>query len=357
MKGLIHLCCPAFRGPGGIASYARRVCEAIDPAPVQVLDPAESSVLFSAPSNVGRVTASHTRAGFAARLAATWTTSPASTFVFAHLGLTRPLVALPRRPDHRVVVLLHGIEAWLPLSRARAAGLGRVDLFVSTTAYTRDLFLAHNLGAISPEARHRVVPLSAEQRLEQRPPAPRPTDDRRHIICVTRLTTDEPLKGLPTLLAAAERLDGARYVVDLVGDGNGRASIEAQVRSRGLADRVRIHGWVSDEMRTRLIEEADVLCLPSAQEGFGIVFLEAMVAGRPSVGAAAGGIPSVLSDRTGLMFPYAEPDALAETLVEASERMRDGRWTPTSIRAEYDARYAWSHWRRAWRELLAGEPS
>ena len=85
----------------------------------------------------------------------------------------------------------------------------------------------------------------------------------------------------PTLLAAARRPDPSAWEIVLVGDGPGRSDFEALARETGVADRVRFEGFVPDKARTILLEGADVLCLPSAQEGFGIVFLEAMLAGRP----------------------------------------------------------------------------
>ena len=57
----------------------------------------------------------------------------------------------------------------------------------------------------------------------------------------------------------------------------------------------------------------DLFCLPSAQEGFGIVFLEAMAAGKPIVAARAAAVPEVV--RSGILVEPGHPEALAEAIL------------------------------------------
>jgi len=139
----------------------------------------------------------------------------------------------------------------------------------------------------------------------------------------------------------------------IAGDGAARPELERLARDLKVAERIRFAGWVSDEERTREYERADVFCLPSAQEGFGIVFLEAMAAGRPSVGAAAGAIPEVLAPAAGELFPYDDEAALARAVLKASARFDSGDLTPESIRAFYESRYSWARFRDAWTKQIA----
>jgi glycosyltransferase involved in cell wall biosynthesis len=74
--------------------------------------------------------------------------------------------------------------------------------------------------------------------------------------------------------------------------------------------------WLGDIPITKLAEEynrAHVSCLPNVQEGFGIVFLEAMAAGKAIVAARAAAVPEVV--RNGILVEPGNSDALAEALL------------------------------------------
>ena len=103
--------------------------------------------------------------------------------------------------------------------------------------------------------------------------------------------------------------------------------------------------------RAQLAEEyvnADVFCLPSVQEGFGIVFLEAMAAGLPIVACSAAAIPEVVHDgATGVLVPPRDPSALARALGDLLQhrpraqalgeegRRRVGALTPARVAARF----------------------
>jgi glycosyltransferase involved in cell wall biosynthesis len=65
----------------------------------------------------------------------------------------------------------------------------------------------------------------------------------------------------------------------------------------------------------------DVFAMPSIWEGFGLVLLEAMAAGRPIVASRVATIPEVVVDgETGLLVPPGEPLALAEALAQLADQ-------------------------------------
>ena len=154
--------------------------------------------------------------------------------------------------------------------------------------------------------------------------APRPRGGPT-ILCVARMY---PRKRVGDLLEAAAllrpRIPGAR--VRIVGKGpewENAAKLHAKL---GLGETATLLGDVS---RDRLAEEyvsADIFCLPSVQESFGIVFLEAMAAGLPVVACRAAAIPEVVEDGvTGLLVPPRDPAGLAgalEALADDPKRAR-----------------------------------
>jgi glycosyltransferase involved in cell wall biosynthesis len=109
------------------------------------------------------------------------------------------------------------------------------------------------------------------------------------------------------------RFPEARLVI--AGEGELRPALEAQVRDRGLADRVVFAGFRRD--LDRLLPAFSVFCLSSRLEGLGTSLLDAMAFGLPVVATAAGGIPEAVEDRvSGRVVPPGDPGALAEALAD-----------------------------------------
>jgi glycosyltransferase involved in cell wall biosynthesis len=154
---------------------------------------------------------------------------------------------------------------------------------------------------------------------------PEPTREGKSILCVAHLY---PRKDVATLLAAMSRLP-KETVLRVVGTGPELESLRRQARDLGLSGRVEFLGHVPFDRLAAEYRRADVFCLPSRQEGFGIVFLEAMAAGLPIVAVRAAAVPEVVLDGVcGILVPPGSPDALAgalnRLLSSAAERHRMG---------------------------------
>jgi colanic acid/amylovoran biosynthesis glycosyltransferase len=143
----------------------------------------------------------------------------------------------------------------------------------------------------------------------------RPIDpDARALVCVGRLS---PQKGQLLLVEAfadaIERGVDARLV--LVGDGELRAALEALIARRGVADRVRITGWMSGaDVRQELLA-GRALVLPSFAEGLPMVIMEAFALGRPVLSSYVAGIPElVVPGESGWLVPAGSREALTEAI-------------------------------------------
>lgn len=160
------------------------------------------------------------------------------------------------------------------------------------------------------------VPESLPARYEARQRLGLPLD----AFVVATLARLTPNKGTADLIEAVARVPDPTHRLRLIvaGDGEQRNSLEAQA-SEHLQDRALFLGRVPDT--ADVYAAADVFCLPSiADEGFGLVFIEAAFHGVPSIGTNIGGIPEAIADgKTGLLVPVKDPAALAEAIV----RLRD----------------------------------
>ena len=151
-------------------------------------------------------------------------------------------------------------------------------------------------------------------------------------VCVGRLC---PQKGQTLIPEAVEPL--AREFPDmkvvLIGDGDTRSQIEAEIAARGLEETVELTGWMANaEVRERLAN-ARALLLPSFAEGLPIVIMEAMAQGRPAISTYIAGIPELVDESCGWLVPAssvddlrgAMRDALTATPRRLAEMGREGR--------------------------------
>jgi glycosyltransferase involved in cell wall biosynthesis len=163
---------------------------------------------------------------------------------------------------------------------------------------------------------------------------------------VSRLFAQKGQRELLHALARVRRKQAdVRLLVvgaDAVEVHGGSFTQELQVLARGLgvADRVVFTGARSDI--PRIMAACDVFALPSFEEPFGLVFLEAMVMGRPVVAVNNGGTPEVVEHgRSGLLSPPYDVDALADNIVtllaNADLRARFGAYGRSRVLGAFTA--------------------
>ena len=134
------------------------------------------------------------------------------------------------------------------------------------------------------------------------------------ILCVARMY---PRKRIVDLLEAAAllRSQASGVQVRIVGKGPEWEAVRARHARLGLGQTVALLGDVTREQLAEEYVNATNFCLPSVQEGFGIVFLEAMAAGLPVVACRAAAIPEVVEDGvTGVLVSPRDPAGLASAL-------------------------------------------
>jgi glycosyltransferase involved in cell wall biosynthesis len=260
-------------------------------------------------------------------------TSPQWDVVQTHLFRTAALVTPLVRARRTAVVVggLHGSDPSARQRRLMRRLLRHQDAAVcASDALRRRLVAAEGF----PGERLHVVPNGIEldgPLAPVRPPAPTDPgrDDVRsalrlteHALLVGCLGRLYPRKGQRRLVRAFARV--AREVAQahllLAGDGPDRADLEADIGAFGLGGRVHLLGELDDP--GPVLRALDVLAVPSDHEGFGLVVVEAMLAGVPVVASASGGPEDLIEDGvSGRLVPVGgdgvDVDALAAALVEA----------------------------------------
>ncbi len=107
-------------------------------------------------------------------------------------------------------------------------------------------------------------------------------------------------KRIELLFDVVEAVDGLS--LDLVGEGDRRPFLEAQVRGRNISDRVRFHGHVDHARKAELLSRAWFSATASSAEGWSLSTVEAAASGTPSVAFAVGGLTeSIVHGETGLI--------------------------------------------------------
>lgn len=154
-------------------------------------------------------------------------------------------------------------------------------------------------------------------------------DGQQLVLTIARLHAQ---KGLDVLVAAAARWPAAQVAVRIAGDGPLEAALAAQIAASGAP--VQLLGRRTDI--TDLLTASDLIVLPSRWEARSLVAQEALLAGRPLVATAVGGLPNLLGDGAVLIaaddvdaLDAAVMGLLADPVRRAALSARGAEWART----------------------------
>jgi glycosyltransferase involved in cell wall biosynthesis len=137
--------------------------------------------------------------------------------------------------------------------------------------------------ALPPDMRFDVIPAGIVCEASDRKADPGRPEIR--LLSVGRLVES---KNLALLLDSLARLPEQPWRLEIVGEGPDRVRLEQHSAALGIAERVRFHGHRNDV--DRFYAEADLFVFPSRLESYGLVILEAMAHGVPTLAIAADGV-------------------------------------------------------------------
>lgn len=237
-----------------------------------------------------------------------------SHWPFPHGAIASVARAVGKAP---VVTNCHGVEFALAKRKRWVRPLLRGALRSSDRIICNSSHTAEQVFSLS----HRTADVIPYGTTVAARPTPLLNHDVSRILFTGRLIQR---KGVEYLIRAmTEILPGRKAILEITGDGDQRASLEALTRSLGLEHVVKFYGFVDNATLDRLYSQCDLYVNPSVvddrgdTEGLGVGPIEAFCHGRPVVACDVGGIPDVVKHRrTGLLVPEKNPMALANAIVE-----------------------------------------
>lgn len=127
----------------------------------------------------------------------------------------------------------------------------------------------------------------------------------------------------------------------LFGDGNLREQLKQLAKKLGIASSVIFHGSVPNDEVEDVIASCHIFAFTSRIEGQCLAALEILGCGRPIVATEAGALPDILSDsRLGRIVHSANPNNLADSLMEMAKLIEQQSISPEIIHSAYLERYA-----------------
>jgi phosphatidyl-myo-inositol dimannoside synthase len=324
-SSVLALVTDAFGGHGGIAQYNRDFLSALAAgglvssitvlprhAPAQTTIPA---VIHQKPARPGRL-------AYSVMALLTMFRQRTDIVFCGHLYMAPLVWLIARLRGARLILQMHGVEVWPRPSRLQRAATEAADLVLCVSRHTRACVLGW--AAIPPE-RVVVVPNTV---MEEFTPgdghelrAALGIEGMRVLLTVGRMDSRDRYKGHDRVIAAIPDLVQRGYdiVYVIIGEGDDRARLKQLAREIEVAERVRFLGAVVTRQLVEAYRMADLFVMPSAGEGFGIVFLEAMASGTPALGLDAGGARDALADgELGTVISEESdlPGAIARLLAE-----------------------------------------
>lgn len=260
-----------------------------------------------------------------------------SRFVlFDHVTLALPALPLALSRLGRTVIFAHGSESWSEIRRTSRWSFRAAELTLANSNYTLE-----NMKAVLSDFQGVAVPLGLAPEYELcdvEPTSRRATATRTFQDCsgvprlldggfllsVGRMVAEERKKGMQELIGAMDRVSEEFPNVQLVlaGDGDDRRRLMELAAATKSSGRILFPGRVDVECLQQLYNECYAFVLPSRQEGFGLVYLEAMNYAKACLGCVNdGGADVIVDGETGLLV--GNPPSEEELAFAIARLLRD----------------------------------
>jgi glycosyltransferase involved in cell wall biosynthesis len=240
-------------------------------------------------------------------------------------------------------VITYGKEIWELLPDNYQKALRDADTIWTISRYTRDR--ASQVNNLNPQ-KFQILPCTVDGNIFTPGPKPQQLIERYHLsdakvlITVARLRSGDIYKGVDVTIQAlplvAQVFPNVKYLV--IGRGDDQPRLAKLAEDLGVADRVVFAGFVATEELAAHYRVADAYVMPS-QEGFGIVYLEAIASGIPVVAGDTDGSADPLQDgKLGWRVPHRDSKAVAaacQEILTGEDKRCDRDWLRKEILAAF----------------------
>lgn len=235
----------------------------------------------------------------------------------SHVSFSPFAYALKKYMSIPYVVFTAGTEVWDIKKSSIKKALTGARFVVVISEYTKE-----KLRAQLPKLQKKFFYIPPTVREELFVIKEKPEEGFHTLLTVARLRPNEEEKGylkvIDTLPALMSEFPDIRYFIIgavLQEFGDNRERIRAYAKERGVEKNVIVVGEVSDKELADYYNLCDVFVMPSTQEGFGIVFLEALASGRPVIaGNRDGSRDALLNGRMGLLVNPEDVEEIREAI-------------------------------------------
>ena len=324
----------AFGGSGGIAKFNRDLLSALasmpDCAEVVAMPRLIGSASEDIPPNIRFVSgAARGKLRFVRSAVAEAVRGPVDLVITGHINLAPLGALLARLKGAPSLLIIHGIDAWTdrggPFARR---ALSHFTCIAGVSQVTLGRFAAW---AKVDSAKLRLLPNCVDPLKFGAGPKPAQLTedlglkDRTVIMTLGRLATEERFKGFDEVIELLPSL--AKNVPDITylicGEGADRARLEAKAAALNVRDRVVFTGFVPEGRKADHYRLADAYVMPSRGEGFGIVHLEALACGIPTMGSRAdGSSEALLGGQLGYLADPSDPQDVEFGVLQTLKRRK-----------------------------------
>jgi len=364
MRSTNHLFCflEIFASEGGIQSYVKDIFKAYlsltagtnSPPTAEVFllrdspdcdNPFESknlkfSYLKTTPVWLGRL-------NFAVKILINLVQKRPQRVFCGHINLAPLIQTLCEPLGIPYTILTYGKEVWETLGPKYQIAMSQADRIWTISRYTRDRTC--ELNGLNPD-KFQIVPCTVDESIFTIAPKPQHLLAKYNLVgakilmTVARLRSHDTYKGVDVTIQAlpqiAKTFPNVKYLV--IGRGDDRPRLAKIAQDLGVAEKVIFAGFVPTADLAAHYQLADAYVMPS-QEGFGIVYLEALACGIPVLAGDSDGSADPLQDgKLGWRVPHRDSAAVAIACVEmlrGEDKKCDRHWLREQTVARFSFEY------------------